>query len=73
MQDNEKKLQILFLAVVIVLFIAGCFLGKLCMNHQATWPAFNGPALGTLAIGELIWWRVRKIIMRKDHSDGRNS
>lgn len=55
MRDYEKKLQILDLVVVIVLFFGGCFLGKLVMeNVTDTWFAFNGPAIGVFIIGELV-------------------
>lgn len=72
-QENVKRMQILDLINVIIHFSAGCFIGKYLLSLNDTWLAFNGPALGTLTIGELIWWRVRKIIMRKGHSDGRDS
>ena len=63
---NERKLQMLDLIVVAVLFTAGCFVGKLVMENVAdTWIAFNGPALGILGVGELIWWRVRKRIVNR--------
>lgn len=30
------------------------------MMRYDTWLSFNGPALGVLAAGGLIWWRIRK-------------
>lgn len=64
--DQERKMQILDISVTVVLFIVACILGKVSMNHFGdTWIAFNGPALGTLAVGELVWWRIRKIITKK--------
>ena len=66
MFDKERRIQILDIAVVIVLFIVGCIVGKLVMVHVSdTWIAFNGPAIGILAVGELIWWRARKKILKK--------
>ena len=58
--EKERKLQILDITVVVVLFIIACVAGKLVMNEYDTWISFNGPALGILAVGELIWWRLRK-------------
>lgn len=61
---NERKMQVLDLIAVAVLFTTGCVVGKLVMENVGdTWFAFNGPALGILGIGELIWWRVRKMIV----------
>ena len=65
MLDREKKLQVLDIGVVIVLFIIGCLIGKLVMIRYDTWISFNGPALGVLAIGGLIWWRIRKWLIKK--------
>ena len=64
--EQEKKLQILDITVAMVLFIIACFAGKLVKVHVAnTWWAFNGPALGVFGLGELIWWRVRKKLVKK--------
>jgi hypothetical protein len=44
----------------------GCSAGKLMMVYTAdTWLAFNGPAFGVLIIGALVWWRFRKILIKK--------
>ncbi len=64
MDKNERRLQPLDLIVVIVLMTIGCFVGKYVMDNVSdTWIGFNGPALGILAVGELIWWRVRKLLI----------
>ena len=66
MLDHEKKLQILDITVVCVLFLLGGFVGKLVTENMGdTWFSFNGPTLGILIIGELIWWRVRKSLIKK--------
>lgn len=66
MLDQEKKLQALDITVIMVLFVIGCMVGKLVMvNISDTWIGFNGPALGIIAIGELIWRRIRKVIERR--------
>lgn len=66
MLDQEKKLQALDITVIMVLFVVGCMVGKLVMvNISDTWIGFNGPALGIIAIGELIWRRIRKVIERR--------
>lgn len=70
MNDKERRIQILDIVVVIVLFIVGCIAGKLVMTHISdTWVAFNGPAIGVIAIGELLWWRARKKILKKWEED----
>lgn len=63
--EKDRKLQILDIMVVIVLFITACIVGKLVMNVYDAWRSFNEPALGILAVGELVWWRVRKRIKKK--------
>ena len=66
MQDRENKLNILDISIVCILFTIGCFVGKLVMENVAdTWIAFNGPALGILALGELTWLWVRKSLIKK--------
>ena len=63
---SEREMQALDLIVVAVLFTAGCVAGKLVMeNVTDTLIAFNGPALGILGIGELVWWRIRKRIVNR--------
>lgn len=66
MLDYERKLQIWDITITIVLFIIGCVAGKLMMVYASdTWLSFNGPALGVLIIGEVVWWRIRKILIKK--------
>lgn len=66
MLDYDRKLQILDITITIVLFIIGCVAGKLMTIYASgTWIAFNGPAIGILVVGELIWWRIRKRLIRK--------
>ena len=65
MLDHERKLNILDISIVCILFTIGCFVGKQVMNTYNTWIAFNGPALGVLIIGELVWWRIRKSLIKK--------
>lgn len=61
----ERKLQILDITVTILIFTVGCILGKLVMVHTAdTWFAFNGPVLGILGVGELLWWNARNRLRR---------
>ena len=70
MLNHERKLQILDITITIVLFIIGCVAGKLIMVYASdTWLSFNGPALGVLIIGELVWWRIRKILIKKWEED----
>lgn len=58
---KERKLQVLDITVVIVLFILACAVGKLVMTYVAdTSIGFNGSALGIPAVGELIWFYVRR-------------
>ena len=66
MLDKERKLQVLDISVVIVVFIVACIASKYITTHVSdTWLRFNGPAIGILAVGELIWWRIRKRLIRK--------
>lgn len=68
--EHERKIQILDLTVTILIFVIGCVAGKLMMIYASdTWLAFNGPALGILATGELIWWQVRKRLIKKWEED----
>jgi len=68
--EHERKMQALDMTVIIVLFIIGCVAGKLMMIYASdTWIAFNGPALGVLAVGELARWRVGKRIKKKWEED----
>lgn len=70
MLDYERKLQILDITIISVLFIIGCVAGKLMMVYASdTWLSFNGPALGVLIIGEVVWWRIRKKLIRKWEED----
>ena len=58
---REEKQMIIDLIVTIVLVSVGCYVGKLLMDKYDTWISFNGPAIGILVIGELIWWGIKKI------------
>ena len=70
MVEQEKKMQILDITVTMFFFVIGCIAGKIMMICASdTWIAFNGPAIGTLAFGELIWWRIRKRIKEKWKED----
>ena len=70
MIGHERKLQALDITVTILLFVIGCVAGKIMMIYASdTWIAFNGPAIGILAIGELVWWRIRKNIKKKWEED----
>lgn len=63
-------MQALDITVTILLFVVGCIAGKIMMIYASdTWIAFNGPAIGILAIGELVWWRIRKNIKKKWEED----
>lgn len=68
--DYERKLQILDITITIVLFIIGCVAGQLMMVYASdTWLSFNGPAFGVLIIGGLVWWRIRKKLIKKWEED----
>ena len=52
--------------MTILLFVIGCVAGKFMMIYASdTWIDFNGPAIGVLVVGELIWWLVRKRLIKK--------
>lgn len=57
---KERIMQVLDIAVVTILFIGGCVVGKVIMERYDTWLSFNGPAIGLLVVGEIIWWFIRK-------------
>lgn len=62
---NEKRMQFLDILITVVLFVVACVLGKLCMNSFGeTWLSFNVPSIGTVAVGELVWWIIRKRILK---------
>ncbi len=63
--DKERKLQILDIVVWMTLILIACIVGKLVMNVHDTWLGLNGPVLGIMGIGGLIWYRVRKTIVEK--------
>ena len=58
MLNNERKLQIIDLTVLIVLFVVACIIGKIVLNICDTWWAFSGPAIGIVLLGELLWMKV---------------
>lgn len=61
--EKETTKTIASLVITIVLVSVGCFIGKLATEKIAdTWIAFNGPAIGIIVIGELVWWRISKRI-----------
>ena len=63
---SSGKLQILDIVIVVALYFFGCLVGKLAMEHfGSSWIAFNGPAIGLLAVGELIWFFVRKRLIKR--------
>lgn len=70
MIDEDKRIQVLDIVVVVVLFIVGCIAGKLVMTYVSyTWIAFNGPAIGLVAVGEQIWWRIRRKLIKEWEED----
>lgn len=70
MPDHEKLLQIIDIVTICAFFTIGCFLGKLMMkNTSDTWLAFNGSAIGVVIIGEVVWWRIRKKLIKKWKED----
>jgi len=66
LSDSDKNLQIIDIVIALILFILGCNIGKLVTENVAdTWIAFNGSVVVVLALGEFIWWRIRKRLIRK--------
>lgn len=63
--ESENRIQVLSIIVLIALAIIGCMVGSFVMNNFSnTMLGFNGPAIGVLAIGELIWMKVRSILQK---------
>lgn len=64
--SSGTKMQIIDILVTMGIFIFACLVGKYVMDNVAdSWIGFNGPALSALALGGLIWWRVRKVLIKK--------
>lgn len=65
MENTEKKLEILDFVILFGLIAVGCFAGKLVMDRVSdTILGFNGPAIGILVVGELIWSQIRKTLQQ---------
>ena len=66
MSDVEKKIQILDFTVLFVCVIVGCLAGRYVMNNISdSILGFNGTAIGVLAVGELIWLKVRGVLLKR--------
>jgi len=74
MSNADKILGILDFIVLFGLITLGCFTGKAVMNTVTdTVLGFNGPAIGVLAFGELIWNAIRKKLQKRwDSAKGNN-
>lgn len=65
--EKERRMQILDITITVLLFMLGCIAGKIVMTAVAdTWLAFNGPAVGIFITSEFVWWRVKKILKKKE-------
>jgi uncharacterized membrane protein YciS (DUF1049 family) len=74
MDNTEKKLEILDFVVLFGLIIAGCLAGKFVMSRVLdTILGFNGPAIGVLVCGEIIWMKVRKHLQEQRNKIERNN
>ena len=63
--DVENKIQLLDFTVLFICIFAGRLAGRSVMNHIAnSIIGFNGPAIAVLAVGELIWNRVRYSLIK---------
>ena len=62
--EKEGKKTIASLVVTIALVSIGCFFGKLVTERNADTWMFSVSAIGTLIIGELIWWRISKRVFK---------
>ena len=69
MLKHERKLQVLDLIVIIALIFFGCVLGKLGAERYGSVISLNGSMIGVLLIGEFIWYRVKKWLIKKWEED----
>lgn len=66
MTDTENKIQLLDFIVLFICVFTGCLAGRYVMNHISnSILGFNGPAIGVLVIGELVWLKVRGILQKR--------
>ncbi len=64
--EPEKKIQIFDFIILTCLIFAGCSVGSWVIHSISnTVLGFNGPAISILLGGELIWSRVRKLLIKK--------
>ena len=62
---SERLTQVLDILVTIIIFTIGCVVGKNLMDTYNTWISFNGPAIGILLVGEALWFKLRKHLVKK--------
>lgn len=66
MSDVENKIQLLDFIVLFTCIFFGCLAGRYVMNSISySILGFNGPAIGVLAAGELIWLKARGILLNR--------
>ena len=66
MLNEERKIQILDLTVLMILFFLSGTAGKYVMTYTTdTILGFNGVAIGTMMVGELLWTRVRNNLIHR--------
>ena len=65
--EKERRMQILDITITVLLFMLGCIAGKIVMTAVADiWLAFNALAVGIYITSEFVWWRVKKILKKKE-------
>lgn len=70
MIDVEKKIQLLDFIVLFICVFAGCLAGRYVMRHISnSILGFNVPAIGVLIIGEYVWMKIRKMIIKGSIND----
>ena len=62
---NGKVLIALDITIAIAIFVIGCLIGKHLNDQYGTWISFNGPAIGVLLVGELVWYFIRRLLKGK--------
>lgn len=66
MTETENKIQLFDFIVLFICVFAGCLAGRYVMDHILnSILGFNGPAIGVLVIGELIWLKTRGILQKR--------
>ena len=65
MPEKNLKIEYIDILVTCMLFVVGCAIGKLGVEHfgESIW-AFNIPAIGLFLVGELIFYLIKRVLSK---------